>query len=115
MLIRSLAVTILSMLAFGILLANSFIITSYRGSDCHGMTMGEFTTQTPGHPGCDNLINPGASSVFVTPQPGDEGGCAFPVPSVWSAEATELTIMEGSKSGLPAPKRRPWESHSRVV
>jgi len=56
---------------------NGFVINSYRGSDCHGMAMGEFTTQHSEHPVCENLINPGASSVFVTPQPGDEGNCVF--------------------------------------
>ncbi|KAK4455091.1 hypothetical protein QBC34DRAFT_391546 [Podospora aff. communis PSN243] len=75
--IKSLVVTILTIPGC-IHLANGFIITGYRGSDCHGMAMGEFSTQSPGHPDCDNHINPGASSVFVTPQPGDEGNCVFP-------------------------------------
>ncbi|KAK0639192.1 hypothetical protein B0T16DRAFT_462890 [Cercophora newfieldiana] len=57
----------------GFHLGGAFQISSYRGSDCHGQDMGAFVTTYPGNAFCDpHLINPEASSVFVTSETGDE-------------------------------------------
>jgi hypothetical protein len=73
----SFSTPVISLAACALPLASAFQISSYRGSNCHGQAMGEFATRFPGYTFCEALIHPEASSVFVTPQEGDENSRMF--------------------------------------